>query len=141
MRSLVQQAPGEDYRPFNFDQPHILTMIAVYKLPRGWQIGGRFRLVSGNPTTVYSDGLYDNEQGDYLPVGGKASRLPTFHQLDLRVDKMFVYKRVMLNVYLDIINVYNRQNGEAIVYSHNFKDRSIQAGLPIIPSLGVRLEF
>ena len=59
MRSLVRERPGEAYKPFAFDQPHILTVIAVYKLPRGWQIGGRFRLVSGNPTTRYTDGIYD----------------------------------------------------------------------------------
>ena len=46
-----------------------------------------------------------------------------------------------LNVYLDVINVYNRQNGEAILYSYNLQSSNIQAGLPIIPSLGVRLEY
>ncbi len=141
MRSLVRERPGEAYKPFTFDQPHILTVIAVYKLPRGWQVGGRFRLVSGNPTTYYSDGIYDASGGDYLPAPGKPGRLPTFHQLDLRVDKMFTFKRVLLNVYLDVINVYNRQNGEAIVYSYNLQNNTLQAGLPIIPSLGIRLEY
>lgn len=141
MRSLIRSEPGADYRPFQFDQPHILTVIAVYKLPRNWQVGGRFRLVSGNPTTLYSNGIYNADQDDYQPVTGRSGRLPAFHQLDLRVDKTFVFKRVMLNAYLDIINVYNRQNGEAIVYSYNLQDNQIQAGLPIIPSLGVRLEY
>jgi hypothetical protein len=47
----------------------------------------------------------------------------------------------MINVYLDVINVYNRQNGEAIVYSFNLQNNQVQAGLPIIPSLGTRVEF
>ncbi len=141
MRSLVRERPGEAYKPFAFDQPHILTLIAVYKLPRGWQIGGRFRLVSGNPVTRYTDSIYDAGSDNYLPAPGIATRLPTFHQLDLRVDKLFTFKRVTLNVYLDVINVYNRQNGEAILYSYNLQSSNIQAGLPIIPSLGVRLEF
>jgi len=141
MRSLVRERPGAAYRPFAFDQPHILTLIAVYKLPRGWQVGGRFRLVSGNPTTRYSDGIYDAADDDYLPAPGVAGRLPTFHQLDLRVDKLFTFKRVSLNLYLDVLNVYNRQNGEAIIYSYNLQRNNIQAGLPIIPSLGMRLEY
>lgn len=141
MRSVIKAAPGEEYKPFAFDQPHILTLIAVYKLPKNWQVGGRFRLVSGNPTTLYSDSVYHADSDDYEPVTGVAGRLPTFHQLDLRVDKTFVFKRVMLNVYLDVINVYNRQNGEAIVYSFNLQQNQVQAGLPIIPSLGMRLEY
>ena len=35
-----------------------------------------------------------------------------FHQLDLRIDKRWVYQSWMLNVYLDIQNVYNRANPE-----------------------------
>ena len=141
MRSVVQEKPGAKYTPFAFNQPHILTVIAVYKLPRGWQVGGRFRLVSGNPTTLYKDGVFNSEDGGHLNARGTQGRLPTFHQLDLRVDKTFTYKRVLVNVYLDVINVYNHQNAEAIVYSYNLQQNTIQAGLPIIPSLGVRLEF
>lgn len=141
MRSLVQEKPGEAYKPFAFDQPHILTMIAVYKLPKGWQVGGRFRLVSGNPTTLYKNGIFNNEDGSYLNAAGIEGRLPAFHQLDLRVDKTFTYRRVLVNVYLDVLNVYNHQNPEAIVYSFNLQQSTVQAGLPIIPSLGVRLEF
>ena len=38
-------------RLFDFDQTHILTVVGSYLLPRNWQVGGRFRLVSGNPIT------------------------------------------------------------------------------------------
>ena len=39
-------------------------------------------------------------------------RLPAFNQLDLRVDKTFLFKRWVLKVYLDITNVYNHANVE-----------------------------
>lgn len=138
-KSLIKAKPGAEYRPFGFDQPHILTILGVYKLPRGWQVGGRFRLVSGNPSTGYFDSVF--VQDGYQPWFGKSERLPAFHQLDLRVDKTFTYRRVTFNVYLDIINVYNRQNGESWVYSFNLQQRQLQSGLPIVPSLGLRLEF
>ena len=77
----------------------------------------------------------------HLNAAGIEGRLPAFHQLDLRVDKTFTYRRVLVNVYLDVLNVYNHQNTEAIVYSFNLQQSTVQAGLPIIPSLGVRLEF
>ncbi|MCA9659730.1 MAG: energy transducer TonB, partial [Myxococcales bacterium] len=143
MKSEVQDSPGAAWIPFDFDQRHILTAIAVYKLPRNWQIGGRFRLVSGNPTTARTDGVFDAEGGGYLPLDGprNGERLPAFHQLDLRVDRRWVLRRAVASVYLDIQNVYNRQNGEAWNYSFDYRMRALTTGLPIIPSLGTRIEF
>ncbi len=143
MKSEVQEAPGEAWIPFDFDQRHILTAIAVYKLPRNWQLGGRFRLVSGNPTTGRTDGVFDAESGGYLPLDGprNGDRLPTFHQLDLRLDKRWILRRAIASVYLDVQNVYNRQNGEAWNYSFDYRSRALTTGLPIIPSLGTRVEF
>jgi hypothetical protein len=130
-------------RPFAFDQPHILTAIAVYKLPYDWQIGARFRLVSGNPQTPLTDGVFDAKDGDFIPIDGEVNsgRLPAFHQLDLRVDKRWVFKYVMLNLYLDVQNVYNARNVEGYNYAYNFQQRNSIGGLPIIPSLGMRLSF
>lgn len=143
MKSEVQDSPGAAWVPFDFDQRHILTAIAVYKLPRNWQLGGRFRLVSGNPTTGRTDGVFDAESGGYLPLDGprNGERLPTFHQLDLRLDKRWVLRRAITSVYLDVQNVYNRQNGEAWNYSFDYRSRALTTGLPIIPSLGTRIEF
>lgn len=143
MKSEVQDAPGDAWSPFGFDQRHIMTAIAVYRLPRDWQIGGRFRLVSGNPTTGRTTGVFDAQGGGYLPIDGPTNgeRLPAFHQLDVRVDKRWTLRRAMINLYLDVQNAYNRQNGEAWNYSYNFQQRALTTGLPIIPSLGTRVEF
>lgn len=142
-KSIDRPTPRDPFRPFVADQPHILTAIAVYKLPYNWQIGGRFRLVSGNPTTPVTDGVYDAKDGEYFPIEGapNSGRLPTFHQLDLRVDKKWIFKYVLVNLYLDVQNVYNARNIETFNYSYNFQARNGVAGLPIIPSLGARLEF
>ena len=50
-RSERTDSGSSEARLFDFDQTHILTAVASYLLPRNWQIGGRFRLVSGNPET------------------------------------------------------------------------------------------
>ena len=83
------------------------------------------------------------EGGGYLPLDGprNGERLPAFHQLDLRVDRRWVLRRAVASVYLDIQNVYNRQNGEAWNYSFDYRMRALTTGLPIIPSLGTRIEF
>ncbi|MEO1273256.1 MAG: TonB-dependent receptor, partial [Myxococcota bacterium] len=42
--------PGEtEYRLFDTDQTHIFTILGTYQLPRNWELGARWRFVSGNP--------------------------------------------------------------------------------------------
>lgn len=142
-RSERRLRPDEDFRLFDLDQTHILTLIGVIRLPRGWQVGGRFRLVSGNPYTPVVGTAYDASSGGYVPIAGapNSERVPVFHQLDLRVDKRFVWKRVSLTTYVDVQNVYNRQNAEFINYAYDYSTFANIPSLPIIPSLGLRLEF
>ena len=131
------------WRPFDWDQRHILTAVASYQLPNHWEIGGRFRLVTGNPTTPIASAVWDDRGASYTPIDGKynSARLQPFHQLDIRVDKRFVFDRWMLGLYLDVQNVYNRNNPEGIIFNYDYTRSMVQSGLPIIPSLGVRGEF
>jgi TonB family protein len=135
--------PREGWFLFDLDQTHILTLIGVYRLPRGWQLGARFRLVSGNPTTPVTGAVYDAREGEYLCIEGKrnSDRVPPFHQLDLRVDRRFTWKRVSLLTYIDVQNVYNHQNPEFLNYSFDCRQSQPISSLPIIPSVGVRLEW
>ncbi len=136
--------PGEVERPFGWDQTHILTALASYRLPRNWEVGARFRLVTGNPTTLPTTAVYDEKADRYVRVPGACTlcdRLPAFHQLDVRVDKKWVFDSWLLNVYLDVQNVYNRDNAEGITYNFDSTQKAYQGGLPIIPSFGVRGEF
>ena len=68
-------------------------------------------------------------------------RLPLFHQLDARVDKTWAFSAWKLTAYLDVQNVYSRQNAEDVSYNFDFSKRTYQKGLPIIPSLGLRGEL
>ncbi|MBC8072050.1 MAG: TonB-dependent receptor plug domain-containing protein, partial [Deltaproteobacteria bacterium] len=142
-RSERQSDPTEPYRVADFDQTHILTLVGVWRLPKGWQIGGRFRLVSGNPYTPNVGGVKDEQSGSYIPIAGafNSRRQPLFHQLDLRIDKTFVWRRVKLSFYLDVQNVYNHQNTEFQNSAYDFSRTQPIAGLPIIPSLGTKIEF
>lgn len=143
MRSIRRDQPGQPFYLFDFDQTHILTLIASYKLPQRWQIGARFRLVSGNPSTPVQNGLLDASEGSYIPLQGpvNSDRLPAFHQLDIRVDKRWIFKRVNLTAYLDVLNVYNRQNPEGYQRSYNFQQQVFISSLPILPSIGLKLAW
>jgi hypothetical protein len=106
-------------------------------------VGGRFRLVSGNPRTPVVASVYNasTDRYDATYGGTNTDRNAPFHQLDLRVDKRWIYQGWMLTVYLDIQNVYNRANPEGLQYNFDFSDSRRQQGLPILTILGVRGEF
>jgi TonB family protein len=142
-RSEYYERPGMDYRLTPWDQPHILTVVSLFKLPRNWDIGLRFRLVSGNPTTFIKGGVYLSDYNSYIPVYDKVNneRMPLFHQLDLRVDKKFIFDKWILSGYIDIQNVYNHRSVEGVIYNYDYTQREWLKGLPIIPSFGLRAEF
>ena len=142
-RARRTDSGAEASRPFDFDQPHILTVVGTYELPRNWQIGGRFRLVSGNPRTPVVGAFYDASADRYDPVFGpvNAARNGAFHQLDLRIDKTWISRYYKVAVYLDIQNVYNRANPEQPSYNFNFRRTGVQQSLPLFPILGSRIDF
>ncbi len=136
--------PGQDdYRLFDFDQTHILTLIGGYRLPRNWEISSRFRYVTGNLYTPVTGSVYDSDADRYRAISGSvnSARVDGFHQLDIRIDKRWVYQTWMLNAYLDIQNVYNRTNVNNLQYNYDYSDTETQQTLPIIPVLGLRGEF
>lgn len=142
-RSTRHDATSTTDRLFDYDQTHILAVLGSYMLPRSWQIGARFRLVSGNPITPVVGSVYNASIDRYDPSYGKvnSARLPLFHQLDVRVDKRWIYQRWILNLYLDIQNIYNHENVENRDYNFNYSQSNPQQGLPILTILGVKAEF
>ena len=139
-RSERKDGPEEPWRLFDFDQTHILSAAFVYKFPRNWEIGGLFRLVSGNPNTPVIGSVYDALSDVYIPIDGRVNSLrnPLFHELNVRVQKEWLFKGWQLALFLDIRNAYNQQNQEGIIYNYDFTQQSPLLGLPIIPALGVR---
>ncbi len=143
MRSERRDREGGPWRLFDFDQTHILTLSMVYKLPKNWEIGGTFRLVSGNPTTPISNRGFNANNGGYFPLNGPINsiRNPYFHRLDLRVEKQWHFDSWKLALFLDIQNVYNRQNQENLAWRFDFRNNIPISGLPIIPAIGIRGEL
>jgi len=104
------------YRPSAWDNQHIISLTGGFKFKKDWEIGMKFRFSGGSPYTPYNDTLsalkniWDiNSFGvfDYNQLNGV--RLKSNHGLDIRIDKKWYWKKVTLNVYLDIQNLYNFQ--------------------------------
>jgi hypothetical protein len=128
----------ERYYPYVLDQPHVLTALATLPLGSKWRVGGRFRFASGNPITPVA-GAYVNLKMEWTAVDGPilSERLPSFAQLDVRIDRLWRRRTATWTLYLDIQNVTNRLNPEGVTYSDDFATKSYTRGLPIFPSLGV----
>ncbi len=133
----------EPWRLFDFDQPHILTLSSTVRLGKGWELGGTFRLVSGNPDTPLDGAMYYVPYGEYGPVWGlpNSIRSRMFHRLDVRVEKLWRFQHWRLAVYLDVQNAYNATNQEGIIYDYRYNQKVVLPGLPILPILGVRGEL
>lgn len=147
-RSMRRDQPGQDLHPFQFDQTHILTVLGSYELGGGWEVGARFRLVSGNlDTPVLAapnlPAVYAADAAAYTPLQGEpfSERLPLFHQLDLRVERAWQFENYDLTFYVDVWNAYNNAAAEAFSYNFDYSRSSYTLGLPIIPSMGFRGEF
>ncbi|MCP4602629.1 MAG: TonB family protein [Proteobacteria bacterium] len=143
MKSNRIDHPGDAERRFDFDQTHILTLVASLVLGRGWEAGVRFRLVTGNPETPIIGSVYEADSDIYFPVYSdvNSKRLPTFHQLDVRIDKNWQWKYLKLAVYIDVQNAYNQKNPEGHQYNYDYSERQYFYGLPVLPSFGFKLEY
>ncbi len=142
-KSERQDHPDDAWHPFLFDQTHILTLVASYLLPRGFQVGARYRYVTGNPYTPVVGAYFDSNADHYIPINAApfSSRLPAFNQLDLRVDKLWTFDRWRFSIYLDVQNATRATNAEAITYNFDFTIPHPLAGLPLLPIMGIRGDF
>lgn len=143
LRSERRDCVTCNWRTFDYDQTHILVLALHSYLPRGWELGLRFRYITGLPFTPAYGGYYNADSDVYAPASGpiNTARISDYHALDFRVDKTFLFKRWLLRLYLDITNIYNHANAETSQPSYDFTKRAEITGLPIIPSFGIRGEF
>jgi TonB family protein len=141
-RSTRRDQADQPERLFDFDQTHVLGVVASYEW-RGFTFGVRFRWTSGLPRVAVNGAFYDVRDDTWQPLLGarNALRLPDFFQLDARVERRFAFKGQSLDVFLDVQNVWNQRNPEEIVYSPDYSTRRYITGLPLLAVLGVKYEF
>jgi TonB family protein len=142
-RSERKDHPDDPWRLFQYDQTHILTIIGSYKFGRGYQIGLRFRYVTGNPYTPVVGSYYDVNSDAYVPINGAlySQRLGSFNQLDVRFDKKWTFHRWALAMYVDIQNLYNASSPEGRAPNFDYTKFASISGLPFLPVLGLRGDF
>jgi TonB family protein len=131
------------YRPLvrsPFDQTHVANLVASWRPGAGWELGARWRLASGRPDTAVVGATYDADSGGYQEVDGpiRGQRLPFFNQLDVRVEKTWLFDTWMLGAYVDVQNVLDTENVEAVQYDYRYRESANVTSVPIVPTIGIR---
>ena len=113
------------YRPSSWDTQQMLNLLLSYRLGKSWYLSARWRYIGGAPYTPVDMerstdraawALTHRAYPDYARFN--TLRLPDKHQLDLRLDKEFYFKRWMLNLYVDVQNAYLSGTVNAPVYTN-----------------------
>jgi TonB family protein len=142
IRSERRDHPDQSWRLFDYDQTHVLAVLASYQFPHGIEAGARFRYTTGAPRTpVIGSFLAGNDEYDPVFGAHNSIRLPAFYQVDARIERAWTLRRAKLNLFLDVQNITNRKNDEEIIYNAQYTVRGYITGLPTLAVLGARLEF
>jgi TonB-dependent Receptor Plug Domain len=79
------------YGRSDWDERHVLNLVAGYRLRGGYTVGARFHLNTGRWSPIIGS------NGDY-------QQLPSYYQIDLRAERYFVFDRFTLDLYADVAN-------------------------------------
>lgn len=165
-RWLRRDQPESPLNLHPYDRPHVATLAGSYNLTPALEIGAKWRYSTGNPYTPtigftrIEETKQDPKYGEVrvisaIPVLGDVNslRVPSYHRLDIRVKRTFMFNRWEMGVFLEFMNVYNRKNifdfsypsviaspGQEYVGESEIEKEAIHQ-LPFIPYLGVTMTF
>lgn len=135
---------SESFR-YSYDKPLVINMVGNYRWNEHWQLGLKWRYESGQLVTplegVEAD---DNVAGLYNPIYGDpfSERLPAYHRLDVRADRNFQFTSWNMDLYIEVINLYARENVTGYRYLNaDYSEREAVKDLPPLASVGVRMVF
>ncbi|MDH3254232.1 MAG: TonB-dependent receptor, partial [Acidobacteriota bacterium] len=135
--------------PRLFDQKHALNLDLDYRISDAWRLNVAWRHHTGWPTTPVSVGQVQDDEGEveFVPVLGpmNSDRLPAYHRLDLRASRRWEARRGLVDFFVDIQNLYDRQNIGGFDIEIDDEDGTLvrlgEAWAGILPSAGISFEF
>ena len=124
------------------DQRHTMNAYASYRHSDRASFVAKLRIGSNFPIPGY----YAKTNGAYFVSDVRnTARLPVYGRLDLRANRAFNWSRRRLTLFAEVINVLNRDNVRFQPPGVNVTTRTVSkpfdSMLPIVPSLGVLIEF
>mgnify|MGYP002457361227 FL=1 len=151
------------YVPSAWDNRFIWNASGTYNFPKNWSAGLRVSCIGGSPYTPYD--LDKSSLVEAWDAQGKAyfdysryntERLSAYARVDVRVDKVFYWKKCMFGIYLDIQNITGSklkqqdvwmstgviENPSAPLSEQRYVMKSIgQESGTLLPTLGITFEY
>jgi hypothetical protein len=170
--SANRQAYGFTY-PFEYEQPHALSAVANFRLSQRVELSLTSRFTSGFPKTppvgLYVSGVLaansDGNAFDVVPERDKDGRLvyavdygslanrnsaraAWYGRVDFRATFVPRWGKGRWRLYVDVLNLLNRDNGTAVDRLEYAPDKTQpqivvkrEGGIPFLPSFGVHVRF
>ena len=126
----------------DYDIRHQARVSAAWHGAKSWTASALWRYASGRPYTPYDVAAsIKANAGRYDRTRTNALNYSPYHRLDLRVERVFAFKRSALTAFAEVDNVYNRDN----IYMYEWS-RSLKQARPILqwgitPIAGIRWDF
>jgi hypothetical protein len=130
--------------PSDFDQTHVFNAVAQVRLPHRLMLGGRFNFSTGRPYTLLHADL---ESGTF--TGSRNNeRLPTYFQLDLRLDREWIFQRYALAFFIELLNATYSESIYGVTFPKDptlmitrYDQPQFNGFRWILPSIGIRGRF
>jgi hypothetical protein len=106
--------------PSSIDVTHSLTGVARITLPHSWELGSTARLATGRPFTSIT-GVAAGKPVYGAPNG---ARMPTYQRLDARITRYVPMRAGLGVVYLEMLNLLDRENVQAYTYGPGYATRT-----------------
>lgn len=151
------------YIPSAWDNRWVANVSGTYDFPHRWSLGAKLSAIGGAPYTPYDEELTSLKS--YWDAAGRAAldysrynegRLKPFVQLDIRVDKVWEFRKWGLGLYLDLENVTFSEitlpdallstgiikNPSAPLAEQRYELKKItQRNGTLVPTIGITAEF
>ena len=143
-----RETPDDVYKPFVFDNTHVVSIVANYNPTTKTEIGAKWQYSSGttavplnalimvqDPVTIGMHPLISDVAGAIFPT-----EFPAYHRLDLRFSRKRKYWGLPVTAYTEIWNAYRRKNTIRFRLAGGLADR-LEAELEALEAELEALEF
>lgn len=137
---------GEGEYASDWDRPHAFGIVGVWQPTDRWTFSAKWKYASGLPTDAFV--VHGDVLGDAGPMRyskelthTNAERLPAYHSLNLRLDYQRRFGPLSLVAYLDILNVYGRENTNGYEWDERRGVNIIEGLDEALPTIGLRFEY
>jgi hypothetical protein len=130
--------------PSDFDQTHVLNAVVQVRLPWHLMVGVRLNVATGRPYTLLQADLATGT----ISGNRNNQRLPNYVQIDLRVDREWIFRRWALALFVELLNMTYSESIYGVTFPKDpvlmitrYDQPQFEGFRWILPSIGARGRF